>query len=277
MRWTNYHCHNSFCDGRAEAEAFVLSAIEKDFEILGFSSHAPIPIATVWNMKEADFGNYFKRIAKLKKTYQDQIKIYTGLEVDYVPNLWNANVPLIKNADTDYLISSIHFLDGFENGDHWAIDGTEAYFENGFQLVFNNDPRKIVRRFTEIASQMIEANGFDIVGHLDKIYQHGHRFFNINDKWYRHEIHSLLSLAKEHDLIVEINTKSFKKLGFFYPHQSFFKVMNDLKLKITINSDTHDPWLMDTSYDVAKKLLQEAGFNSTFELIQGDWIDCPLN
>lgn len=277
MRWTNYHCHNSFCDGRAEAEEFVLAAIERNFDTLGFSSHAPIPFETVWNMKEVDFEAYFKHLRELKNKYSEAIKLYSGLEVDYIPDVFGAHAPLIKNAPTDFLIGSIHFLDAFENGDHWAIDGPVDYFDNGFNIIFGNNAKKIVKRFTEVSAEMMQAHGFDIVGHLDKIYQHGARFINVDDAWYRNEIISLLKLAKELDLIVEINTKSFTKLGFFYPHQSFFKEMHSIDNRITINSDTHQPELMDLAYLPAKELLKAAGFDRTYEFDGREWSDHPLN
>ena len=40
---TNYHTHTEFCDAKNTAEEMVLAAIEKNFSILGFSSHAMYP------------------------------------------------------------------------------------------------------------------------------------------------------------------------------------------------------------------------------------------
>ncbi len=273
MRWTNYHCHNTFCDGRAEAEDFVLAAIEKKFDTLGFSSHAPIPVETVWSMKLEKLDAYLAKISELKNKYHESIQLFTGLEVDYIPNVCGVHSELIQQAKTDYLIASIHFLDGFDNGEHWAIDGALEYFINGYKTIFNADPKKMVRRFTEVSAEMMLEKGFDIVGHIDKIYQHGNHFIDCNDNWYRNEIISLLELAKQLDLIVEINTKSFEKLGFFYPHQSFFKEMHRLGNKITINSDTHQPDMMDHAYLPARDLLKAAGFKHTYEFDGQQWGD----
>ena len=38
---SNCHTHTQFCDGRSTAEEMVLSALDKGFVSLGFSSHAP--------------------------------------------------------------------------------------------------------------------------------------------------------------------------------------------------------------------------------------------
>ena len=37
---TNFHTHSIFCDGKSTLEENVLSAIEKEIKILGFSSHS---------------------------------------------------------------------------------------------------------------------------------------------------------------------------------------------------------------------------------------------
>ena len=43
MTMTNYHTHTIWCDGADSPEKVVLSAIEKGFSEIGFSSHAMLP------------------------------------------------------------------------------------------------------------------------------------------------------------------------------------------------------------------------------------------
>ena len=37
---SNYHTHTTFCDGRDTPEAMVEAAVERGFDVLGFSSHS---------------------------------------------------------------------------------------------------------------------------------------------------------------------------------------------------------------------------------------------
>ena len=37
---SNFHTHTTFCDGTGTPEQMVVSAIEKGFDVLGFSSHS---------------------------------------------------------------------------------------------------------------------------------------------------------------------------------------------------------------------------------------------
>ena len=40
---TNYHTHTIWCDGKDDPETVILSAIDKGFDEIGFSSHATYP------------------------------------------------------------------------------------------------------------------------------------------------------------------------------------------------------------------------------------------
>ena len=39
MLKTNYHTHSTFCDGKDTPEEMVKTAIEKGFDVIGFSGH----------------------------------------------------------------------------------------------------------------------------------------------------------------------------------------------------------------------------------------------
>ncbi|MFB6319937.1 histidinol-phosphatase [Saccharicrinis sp. FJH54] len=276
MLWTNYHCHTQYCDGRADAKDFVKAAVRANLNKLGFSSHSPVPYHSDWNMKASDMPLYINEVLYLKEKYCHQIEILLGMEVDFIPGIFGPQSKEIKVLPTDYLIASVHYLDYFDDGTPWSVDGPVEWFDLGIRQIFNGDIRKFAKRFTAISREMIEHNGFDIVGHIDKMYQHGSRYHDVGEKWYRGLVGELLEAAGQQDLIVEINTKSYRKLGFFYPHQSFFKLLKDLNIRITINSDTHDPEKIDLAFNEAADALTQAGISTVFEFIDGEWTDCKL-
>jgi len=57
---------------------------------------------------------YEKNVLDAKEKYKDQIEILLGYEVDYLKNYMDKRV---LNANVDYLIGSVHFIDewGFDN------------------------------------------------------------------------------------------------------------------------------------------------------------------
>ncbi len=277
MSWTNYHCHTEFCDARSTVEAFVNEAIDNNVSILGFSGHAPAPFKSRWNIDPEVLNRYFTEVNRVKETYAGKIKIYCGLEADFIENSWSAHSEIISSAPTDYIIGSIHYLAKFEDGEIWAIDGPDESFDKGVKEIFGNDIRKLVKTYCNTSLKMLELGGFEIVGHIDKIYQHGKRYFDINEPWYTSLMNEVIHYAIEKDYIIEINTKSIDKLGILYPHKQFFKTLKNNRARITINSDTHDSGLMVLGMQRAARLLNEAGLTSVTEFINNQWIQCPFS
>ena len=59
---TNYHMHSSFSDGKAEAEKYVISALEKGFISIGFSEHGPTPFKKHWELEKERVDEYLAEI-----------------------------------------------------------------------------------------------------------------------------------------------------------------------------------------------------------------------
>ena len=79
---TNYHTHSTFCDGKASPEEMVKTAIEKNFDILGFSGHSMFPFASSWHIPCGEHKNYSDEIRRLADIYKDKIEICLGFEAD---------------------------------------------------------------------------------------------------------------------------------------------------------------------------------------------------
>jgi len=275
---TNYHCHTQFCDGASTAEEMVLAAIEAGFPALGFSSHAPVPFPAFWCMPPDKSGAYTAELLRLMDKYGDQIEIYRALEVDYIKDETNALSPHIQKFASDYLIGSIHFMGRLViDGERWTIDGSSEEFKQGLDQIYGGDIKRLVRDFTEQSVAMMELGGFDIVGHIDKIYQHGRAYFSLDEKWYRDEVMTLLETAKAQDLIVEINTKHHHVLGFFFPHQHFIKELKRLKIPVQVNSDCHQKEMMTAAYKEAYEMLKSVGIHEERILIDGEWKDVKIS
>lgn len=275
---SNFHSHCTFCDGRSYPEDFVKSAVSKKMRAYGFSSHSPLPFETFWNMSKGDMPEYIEEISRLKQKYIDNIEIYTGLEIDYLDETYNASVPFFRDLPLDYRIGSIHFLkwqSPLSEQNMVTIDGFYEHFEEGVKLHFGGSIRKAVEAFFETSMNMIKAGGIDIVGHIDKIYMNGskHKDFDIRAEWYRKPFMKLLDFVAEKGLIVEINTKNLVGKGQTYPHRNSFKELKERNIPIMINADTHYPDLVCDGYKIAVRMLKEAGYESTRELVGGKWKD----
>jgi len=274
----NFHSHCNFCDGRASMETFVQYAISKKLTKYGISSHAPVSFETRWAMKEDDLSEYVQEFNRLKIKYADKIELYLGLEVDYFPNEKDAIFNSVKDIPLDYRIGSIHFIDNYEDGTRWIIDGNAHAFKMATEVIYDNDVKRIVKRYFELSEEMIEKTSFDIIGHMDKIIPNVSQYveFDINDKWYKDLMSSILTLIKEKDVIIEINTKALLNRGMTFPNQLFFKQIHEMKIPIMINSDCHYPDLIVSGYDDTYIMLKEAGFKTVRVLESNKWTDIAI-
>ena len=87
MNWTNFHTHSHYCDGEGNLEDYIRKAIDKKMFAIGFSSHAPVDFKSYWHMEKTRLDEYLKEISDLQDKYSKDIRIYSGLEVDYIPGI----------------------------------------------------------------------------------------------------------------------------------------------------------------------------------------------
>ena len=219
---------------------------------------------------------YIAEINRLKEKYRDIIEIYLGMEIDYLDLTYNASIQYFRSLPLDYRISSIHFipwqLPHLEEN-MVCIDGSYKDFEEGVNNHFDGNIRLITEAFFEASMQMVKAGGFDIVGHIDKIYMNGcrHPDFDLHADWYQKPFLKLLDLIAEKNLIIEINTKNKMRTGQTFPHIESFKELKKRDIPIMVNSDCHFPDLVNDGREATLTLLKNADYQSTTELVNGKW------
>jgi histidinol-phosphatase (PHP family) len=269
--WTNYHTHSRYCDGKGELADYLQAAEAQQVTSIGFSSHAPLPFECRWCMNANDLPAYFEAIEALQRKYPN-IQIYKGLEVDFIPGVVS---PLGFRHQLDYTIGSIHFVDAFDHGKPWEIDGSHVSFLEGLEEIFANDMRAAVTRYFELTRQMISTSELDIVGHIDKIkiQNTGEKFYNESDDWYQQEVKSTLALVKETGAIVEVNTRGIyqKKSSTTYPSPWILELIRDFNIPVTISSDAHRTEDLTNQFAETALLLLKTGFTRLSALSSGSW------
>lgn len=278
---SNYHSHCTFCDGRDAPEAFIRFAVAKGFDIYGFSSHSPLPFETFWNMSACDMPEYLAEIDRLKKKYAGRLTIYTGMEIDYLDKSYHAAIPYFRKLPLDYRIGSVHFLPlshRLAEKNMVCIDGAASDFKAALYIHFGGNIKKFVRRYYESVLHMIESGGIDIVGHIDKIYMNGQycKGFSLDEDWYMTSFKACLDLIAEKGLMVEINTKNYTRKKETFPHLQFLPLLKEMHIPVMVNSDCHFPDLVNDGRPEVLQLLKDAGFETTRELVNGQWDDVAI-
>ena len=280
MILSNYHTHTKFCDGTELPIVFAEEAIKQKLKILGFSAHAPLPFSCSWTLPIENYHSYLDSINSLKHKFSEHLEILCGLEVDFIPELWSQIKTLLRPEDLDFFIGSIHFVDKFEDGTPWSVDGSNEEFRKGWIEIFNGDSYKLTHKYFEYTRQMIREMKPPIIGHLDKIKMQ-HRpdcYISDADPYFRKEIMQTLEEIAVSGCIVEVNTRGMYKRNEkeFYPGKWVLAEMVKLNIPVLINSDAHRPPEVSFLFNEAMHLLRQVGFKQVMMLSKGRWINQPI-
>jgi histidinol-phosphatase (PHP family) len=258
----NYHTHTRFSDGTGEPEEFVQRAIEIGFGALGFSDHSPLPFENTFALNAGQLGEYSAAIRKIAKEYSGEIKIWLGMEMDYIPGYSEEFARVSKECGLDYTIGSVHLV-ASPSGELWFIDGpVPEIYDDGLANLFGGNIRDAVTAYYHQINRMIETQKPDIIGHLDKIKMHNQeRYFREDEPWYKALVNETLELIAKSGSIVEVNTRGIykKRSSATYPGIDILKKLRESGVRVTISSDAHKAGELDGAFDIAHQLLAVAG------------------
>lgn len=263
----NLHTHTTYCDGKAEPEAYVEQALALGFHTLGFSGHAPVPFENQFSIPASKLQHYFETVDKLRERHRSRITILKSLEADYIPGITHEFSYFRETGNLDYIIGGVHLVRNKNRNDNrlWFIDGPlQEKYDAGLADVFDGNPRKGTEAYYDQLLEMIALQQPDIIAHLDKIKMHNkERFFSEQEAWYKALVWKTLKyIAVETDAIVEVNTRGLykKRCDTFFPGPEILEQICHLKIPVTLSSDAHQPDELDGYYIEAVKLLKEIGF-----------------
>ena len=275
----NFHTHSTFCDGKFSAEDMVIAAIEKGFDVLGFSSHClhPLnpefykPFDNIWHIPSANIKSYTEEIRRLKEKYADKIQLYLGFEADYFdsPEIGTA-IPSMENYaefEPDYLIGAVHFINtdkGF-----FTVDNKPEIVKESLSRLYSKpngeiDGRAAVCDYFAAERAMLQKGDFDIIAHCDliKLRNGPLNFFNPEESWYKDELKATALEIARSGVIAEINTGAIGRgiMDDTYPSQYFLELLYELGVPVCINSDAHTTQMLDGAFDRAAAQAKKTGY-----------------
>ncbi len=248
------HNHTVRCNhAEGTIDEFIQKAIELGIDIFGFSEHAPMDFDEKYRLAFEEMEAYANDVMAAKEHYKNEIDILLGYEVDYLPGHMDDRV---LNADVDYLIGSVHFLD------KWGFDNPE--FIGGYH---HRDIDEIWQTYFDATEDMANSGKFDIVGHLDliKIF----KFMPKKDT--RILAKNALKAIKASDMVIELNTAGLRKpIGEIYPSRALLEEAYALDIPITFASDAHFVEQIGFGYEEAVLLAKEVGYSKAVTFYKRD-------
>jgi len=246
------HNHTPLCNhAEGTLQEYIESAIRSGTLYFGFSDHAPMYFDPQYRMKFEDMPAYETEVLTLKEQYKKQINILLGYEVDYLAGHIDKRV---LNADVDYLIGSVHFLEG------WGFDNPE--FIGKWQ---EQNIDEVWQKYFDTIEEMANSKLFDIVGHLDLI-----KVFKFMPQG---DINAMaknaLNAIKKANMVLELNVAGYRKeVAEAYPSASLLKQAYELGIPITFGSDAHKPEQVGMFQEELITMAKDIGYSEVSYFIK---------
>ena len=254
----DYHMHTTLC-GHAigSLEEYVLHAISIGLTEIGFSDHAPMVHERLQGvtMDERQLPIYHQMIDDMKAKYVDKITIKLALEADYIPGFEAKTQAIIKAYPYDYIIGSVHYVNG------WAVDDPAT-----IEHWKNQDVNHIWHEYFQLLRLSAQTGLFHIIAHSDLPKKFGYRpSVDMTD-----EVKATAQVFKETGVAVEINTSGLRKpIKEMYPCPAYLKIYHEAGVPLTIGSDAHAPQDVGKNFKEAHSLAIAAGYKEHVTFLKG--------
>lgn len=236
----------SYCDHADDTlEELVRQAIALGMPSYGLTEHAPrVEPERVyaeersmgWDTAHLErlFANYAVDARRLQSAYAGEIDLLVGFEIEVVPIGRYAEVmqDLRTRHQLDYVVGSVHWVDGI------IIDYTRALFDQAVEACGGRVG--LALRYYDTVAEMIALLRPEVVGHLDLVRRHGGEDPAFETPAVRERAKAVLSLMKEQDAILDINTAALRKgLATPYPAPWLLEAARDLGIACCFGDDAH--------------------------------------
>ena len=254
MKKINLHSHTTFCDGVNSAEEMILAAIDKKFDVFGFSGHSFLEFDDSWCMSKENTDEYFDLIYQLKEKYQDKITILCGVEQDYL-----SNTPV---KQYDYTIGSVHVIP--KDGKYISVDYTADHLIEHIDSVYSGDALSLAEDYFDMISDIHTKTKCQIIGHFDLLTKFNEKtpIFDTNHPRYVSSVDKALAKLLAQDVVFEVNTGAISR-GYRtvpYPSKDILLKIKEGGGKVIISSDTHSIDSVDSYFEEALAFIKECGF-----------------
>ncbi|WP_214826441.1 histidinol-phosphatase HisJ [Exiguobacterium algae] len=244
------HVHTPFCPHGTNdpLESYIHQAIAKGLKTITFTEHAPLPESFVDPTPDQDSAmsidmlpEYFDTLRHLKETYQNEIEIRSGLEIDYLPGLENETISLLEPFAPmiDEAILSQHFL--YIDQTYMPVDFSAELFERLVEKLGSFE--EVLRMYYSSLESGLdfpwERLHIKRIGHLDLPIK-----YQRNYEWSRSDVtetqSKLLQAISNRGFGLDFNTAGLRKpdCGAAYIEE-FVKEALSFHIPLTLGSDAH--------------------------------------
>lgn len=274
--YADFHIHSEFSDdSRTPMEKQIERAMELGLREICFTDHVDYGIKKDWteeNIKwrggdgigtaksdleplaNVNYPEYFGKLLRMRKIYQDRIVIRSGLEFGIQRDTISRYEDLLRayGEKLDFVLLSIHQV---ENREFWNGEFMEGKTRKEFYQKYYEELLYTAKHF----------DGYDVLGHADLISRYDTAgpcpYGEIKDI-----LKEILTVVIQKGKGIEINTSSWHYgISDTTPSQNILKLYHSLGGKIiTMGSDAHTPEYIGDHFKDARRVLKEVGFTEVY-------------
>jgi histidinol-phosphatase (PHP family) len=243
--------HTPLCrHATGDPTEYAARAMALGLDEIGFSDHSPMREDGFddWRMDFSDLEAYVTAVDRVRREHPGMV-IRLGLEVDYLPGHEEWIRELANLHPWDYLMGSVHYLDG-----GWAVDNPAALSEWR-----RRDTDEVWALYAKRLGEAAELGLFDILGHIDLPKKFG---FRPKGQWLC-EYERMLERAGASGVAIELNTAGLRKdCREIYPSADILTLAWEKAVPITFGSDAHAPGEVGADFALAVELARSVGYRT---------------
>ncbi|MCX7842489.1 MAG: histidinol-phosphatase HisJ family protein [Clostridia bacterium] len=244
------HTHTTFStDSKMSPDDACMKAVELGLEGIAFTDHLDLDYPGYDNFV-VNFDDYSKTIDEIKNKFKNKLHVIKGIEVGLQPCTNNENLKIVAAYDFDFVIASVH-----------VIDGMDPYLREYYKG--KSKMQSDLRYLDAVLDATAYFKNYDVIGHIGYVRRYG----SYDDNTLRYVdypdiIDSILKNVISDGKGIEINTSGLRSnLGTPIPDFDIIKRFKELGGEIiTVGSDAHYIEHLGHSFSYVKEALQEAGF-----------------
>jgi len=245
----DYHTHSSFsADSTTPMEKICETAMELGLKEICFTEHVDLDYPSEELDFRVDFAQYNMKISEVREKFP-HLGIKKGIEAGFQSHTIQSTYNLLKEQDLDFIISSVHL-----------VNGQDPYFPEYFQ---GQSKKEAYGRYLDkVLESVTRFEYYSVLGHLGYVTKGA----PYEDKvlYYRDfpdEIDAILKTVLSTGHGIEVNTSGLRYCPSPLPGLDILKRYRELGGEIiTLGSDGHYIEYLAYKFPEATALLKEAGF-----------------
>lgn len=263
MEIADLHTHTRLCrHAEGSPEEYLAAALARGERYYGIADHCPFPsgVEPDWRMSESEFPEYRRIVGEMKrKAAGSGLSVLYGIEMDYVPGRRAEIEAKLAPEKMDYVIGSIHCVDGFCFDDPASLPVWES----------PGMAERIWKGYLRDLKIFVSEWNFQILGHPDLPKKFGYCAERTEEFFSSYR--EIFGIMKERGIALEVNVAGlWNPVKEIYPSSDLMRLAREAGLSVTYGSDAHAPSMIGRNYAEALHWAKEAGFDGFSVFVAGE-------